>query len=143
MSGYKAWEFLMYMYGLGPGVFYGILPPPYYKNFCDLILGVRILNQHQITSTQLVQANDAFKRFAREFEEIYYQWRADRLHFVRQSIHHCYHLPWEVTRVGPGIISSQWTMERTIGNLTQELQQPSNPLLISCSVVSFVVKLIL
>ncbi len=126
-SGYKTWEFLMYMYGLGPGVFYGILPSPYYKNFCDLVLGVRILNQHQITFTQLVQANDSLKQFAREFKEIYYQQRADRLHFVRQSIHHCYHLPWEVTRIGPGIISSQWTMERTIGNLTQELRQPSNP----------------
>ena len=51
----------------------------------------------------------------------------DRLHFVRQSIHQCFHLAWEVTRVGPPIISSQWTMERTIGNLTQELRQPSNP----------------
>ena len=29
--------------------------------------------------------------------------------------------------MGPPIISSQWTMERTIGNLTQELRQPSNP----------------
>ena len=51
----------------------------------------------------------------------------DRLHFVRQSIHQCFHLAWEVTRVGPPVISSQWTIERTIGNLTQELQQPSNP----------------
>lgn len=126
-SGYKAWEFLMYLYGLGPGVFYGVLPSPYYENFCNLVHGVRILNQHRITSMELVQANDALRKFARDFEEIYYQRRADRLHFVRQSIHHCYHLPWEVTRVGPGIISSQWTMERTIGNLTQELRQPSNP----------------
>ena len=29
--------------------------------------------------------------------------------------------------MGPPVISSQWTMERTIGNLTQELWQPSNP----------------
>jgi hypothetical protein len=27
-SGYKAWEFLMYLYGLGPGIFYGVLPSP-------------------------------------------------------------------------------------------------------------------
>ena len=39
-SGYKAWEFLMYLYGLGPGIFYGILPSPYYENFCDLIYGM-------------------------------------------------------------------------------------------------------
>jgi hypothetical protein len=39
-SGYKAWEFLMYLYGLGPGVFYGVLPSPYYENFCDLVYGI-------------------------------------------------------------------------------------------------------
>jgi hypothetical protein len=126
-SGYKAWEFLMYLYGLGPGVFYGILPTPYYQNFCDLVCGMRIINQHKITSAQLLQAADALKRFAQQFEELYYQRRVDRIHFVRQSIHQCFHLAWEVTRVGPPIISSQWTMERTIGNLTQELRQPSNP----------------
>jgi hypothetical protein len=126
-SGYKAWEFLMYLYGLGPGVFYGILPTPYYQNFCDLVCGIRIINQHAISADQLVQARDALFRFARNFEDLYYQRRTDRIHFVRQSIHQCYHMAMEVTRVGPPIISSQWTMERTIGNLTQELRQPSNP----------------
>ena len=67
-SGYKAWEFLMYMYGLGPGVFYNILPTLYYENFCDLIYGMQIINQHKITSTQLLQAKDALKWFARGFE---------------------------------------------------------------------------
>ena len=99
-SGYKAWEFLMYMYGLGPGVFYGILPTPYYENFCDLIYGMRIINQHKISVAQLLQADDALKRFARDFKKIYYQRRTDRIHFVRQSIHLCFHLAWEVTRVG-------------------------------------------
>lgn len=126
-SGYKAWEFLMYIYGLGPGVFYNVLPQPYYDNYCDLVFGMRIINQHCISTTQLLQAEDALVRFARGFEELYYQRRADRIHFVRQSIHQCYHLASEVTRVGPPITSSQWTMERTIGNLTQELRQPSNP----------------
>ena len=36
-SGYKAWEFLMYIYGLGPGLFYNILPEKYWENFCKLI----------------------------------------------------------------------------------------------------------
>jgi hypothetical protein len=126
-SGYKAWEFLMYMYGLGPGVFYNILPPPYYENFCNLVYGMRIINQHHISAMQLLQAEEALFRFARGFEKLYYQRRVDRIHFVRQSIHQCIHLAFEVTRVGPPIISSQWTMERTIGNLTQELRQPSNP----------------
>lgn len=28
-SGYKAWEFLLYIYGLGPGLFYDVLPFKY------------------------------------------------------------------------------------------------------------------
>ena len=33
----------------------------------------------------------------------------------------------EVSRVGPGICSSQWTIERTIGNMGEEIKQHSNP----------------
>ena len=33
-SSYKAWELLNYIYGEGPGVFYGVLPEPYYSHYC-------------------------------------------------------------------------------------------------------------
>ena len=39
-SGYKAWEFLLYLYGLGPGLLYGILPELYYSNYCKLVVGI-------------------------------------------------------------------------------------------------------
>ncbi|KAG6825303.1 hypothetical protein H0H92_004107, partial [Tricholoma furcatifolium] len=126
-SGYKAWEFLMYIYVLGPGLFYNVLPKAYYENLCDLIFGVRILHQHKITMQQLKEASLALTRFALNFELLYYQRRTDRVHFIRQSIHATWHLANEVTRVGPPICCSQWTMERTIGNLVRELRQPSNP----------------
>lgn len=48
-SGYKAWEYLLYLYGLGPGVFFGVLPDKYYQNFCDLVCAMRIVNQHCIS----------------------------------------------------------------------------------------------
>ncbi len=41
-SGYKAWEFLTYMFGLAPAVLYGVLPEPYYGNFCMLAVAVRM-----------------------------------------------------------------------------------------------------
>ena len=37
LSGYKAWEFLVYIYILGPGLFYEVLPEPYYRHFCKLV----------------------------------------------------------------------------------------------------------
>lgn len=46
---------------------------------------------------------------------------------MRQSIHALTHLAPETVRIGPVICSSQWTMERTIGNLVAEIRQDSNP----------------
>ena len=42
-SGYKACELLYYIYGLGPGVFFEVLPEEYYSYFCQL---VRIMPSH-------------------------------------------------------------------------------------------------
>jgi len=43
-SRYKAWEFLLYLYGLGPGLLYNILPNEYYTNYCKLVHGMRLMN---------------------------------------------------------------------------------------------------
>jgi hypothetical protein len=85
------------------------------------------MNQHKILTNDLKSAHKTMMEFKMEFEELYYQWRVDRLHFVQPSIHSILHIAPEVIRVGPPICSSQWTMERTIGNLGEEIHQPSNP----------------
>ena len=36
-SGYKAWEFLLYFFGLGPCLLFGILPDAYWTNYCKLV----------------------------------------------------------------------------------------------------------
>ena len=126
-SGYKAWEYMLYMYALGPALFYNVLPEKYWKHFCKLVYGVRVIYQRKIRFADLQKAHDALIQFAHEFELLYYQRRPDRIHFVRQSIHALTHLATEILRIGPGICSSQWTMERVIGYLGQEVRQPSNP----------------
>jgi hypothetical protein len=70
-SGYKAWEFLLYLYGLGPGLLLGILPNSYYKNYCKLVFGMRLVNQHRITLENVCNAQLALTSFAQEFEIIY------------------------------------------------------------------------
>jgi hypothetical protein len=72
-SGYKAWEFLLYLYGLGPGLLYGILPDVYYQNYCKLVFGMRLMNQHKITQVQVRDAHLALTSFAQEFKIIYCQ----------------------------------------------------------------------
>jgi hypothetical protein len=81
-SGYKAWEFLLYLFGLGPGLFYNILPEKYYKNYWKLVFGMHIIHQYQIHWAALLKAHAALLEFACEFEILYYQCHADQLHFV-------------------------------------------------------------
>ena len=126
-SGYKAWEFLNYIYGEGPGVFYGVLPEPYYSHFCKLVRAIRIIHQRTISREQLVAAHELLHRWVLEFEILYCNRNPNRLHFVRQCVHSLTHLARETHRLGPLWLSSQWTMERVIGYLGSLLRQPSNP----------------
>ena len=52
-SGYKAWQLLLYFYGLGPSLFYGLLPERYYKHYCKLVIGDQVMYQHNISPGQL------------------------------------------------------------------------------------------
>ena len=125
-SGYKAIKYFHYLFGLGPGIFHAVLPSKYWKNFCKLVRGIRIIINRSIMGSELQEAHSKLVQFVEEFENLYYQRRVDRIHFCRPCIHTLYTAP-EVTRVGPGAYYTQFTMERTIGNLGQEIRQPSNP----------------
>ncbi|KAJ6613088.1 hypothetical protein B0H10DRAFT_2222526 [Mycena sp. CBHHK59/15] len=57
---------------------------------------------------------------------LYYDRRIERVHFVRQSIHTPLHMVQEVRRIGNLILNAQWTLERTIGNLGEEIRQPKH-----------------
>ena len=126
-SGYKAWEFLYYLYGLGPGVFFNVLPMPYYSHFCKLVRAIRIVYQRRISGEQLVLIHKLLSEWCLEFEHLYCQRKPERVHFVRQCVHSLTHLAKETRRLGPLSLSSQWTMERVIGVFGSLLRQPSNP----------------
>ncbi|KAJ3996740.1 hypothetical protein F5050DRAFT_1799474 [Lentinula boryana] len=113
-SGYKAWEFLLYLFGLGPGLLYGLLPTRYWTNFCKLCAGIRLLYQHKITQKQLQTMHVLLIQFTVEFEILYVRRNPSRLHYMRQCIHNLRHAALE-------------TMERCIGDLTGEIHQDSNP----------------
>ncbi|KAG2062436.1 hypothetical protein BDR04DRAFT_1131201 [Suillus decipiens] len=91
-----SWDWALYTFGLGPTLLYGVLPQPYWLNYCKLVRGFQLL----------------------------YLWHA---HFIQPCIHQVNHLAPETLRKGPLICYAQWTMERMIGNLGQEIRQPSNP----------------
>ncbi|KAG1841458.1 hypothetical protein C8R48DRAFT_620168 [Suillus tomentosus] len=126
-TSYKTWEFQLYTFGLGPALLFGILPELYWVNFCKLVRGFQLLCQHRITADDLAHTHTLLCAWERDFEVIYYALKEDRLQFVRPCVHQTSHLAPETIQKGPPICYAQWTMERTIGNLGQEIRQPSNP----------------
>ncbi|KAI0282450.1 hypothetical protein BC826DRAFT_921758 [Russula brevipes] len=126
-SGYKAWEFQLYIYGLGPVLLRHILPQRYWEHYCKLVSGIQVLQRPEVTPDDLRYANIALKDFVRDFEALYYQHKACRIHFVRHSVHLLTHIAPETVRAGPLSCYAQWTMETAIGNLGKEIRQDKDP----------------
>ena len=70
-SGYKAWEFQLYVYGLCPTLLWHLLPMRYWVHFCKLVAGIRILQCPRISKQELLAGHDLLTSFARKFEELY------------------------------------------------------------------------
>jgi hypothetical protein len=126
-SGYKAWEFLLYIYWLGPALLCHILPEKYWRNYCRLVRGMRLSKQFRQTPEDINESNRLLSQFVVDFENLYYQRNPDRLHFIRQSIHLLPHIPHETVRIGPLACYSQWAMETAIGNLGAEVRSLVDP----------------
>jgi hypothetical protein len=125
-SGYKSTEYFLYLFGLGPAFFRALLPEKYWIHFCKLVRGIRIISQRSISGSQIREAHSYLIQFVEEYEHQYYQRRMDRLHFCRPCLHTLLHTSPECTRMGPGSYSTQYTMERAIGDLGGEIRQPAN-----------------
>ncbi|KAF5335649.1 hypothetical protein D9758_017763 [Tetrapyrgos nigripes] len=126
-SGYKCWEWLMYIFGLAPALLYGVLPDEHWDSFCKLVAGFRIFNQRSISKDQLRRGHKLLIDFTEEYEKLYYQRKESQLHFCRQSIHRLSHLGPEAARIGPALCYSQWSMESSIGYFTSMIRQDSTP----------------
>lgn len=126
-SGYKAVEFLTYMYGLAPALLYGVLPEKYWRHHCKLVRGIRLVYQRQVTKDQIIEAHQLLTEYEEEFEKLYYQRASTRIHFVRQSIHALLHIGPGTFQFGPYSIFSQFPLERIIGDLGRDIRQDSNP----------------
>ncbi|EIW77607.1 hypothetical protein CONPUDRAFT_61883, partial [Coniophora puteana RWD-64-598 SS2] len=125
-SQYKSIEWETYGLGYAVALLYEVLPEKYWRHLCKLVRALRLLCQYRISREDLEEADRLLSSWVMEFEELYYERREDRLHFVRHIIHQLTHYASEVYAKGPPIIYAQWTMERTIGNLGREIRQPSH-----------------
>ena len=125
-SGFKAAEFLIYIYGLSPALLYRFIPQQYGQHYCKLVRGIPLMLQRSISRSDIRTAHKYVLEYVLDYELLYYQRHADRLHFVRPALHLLTHYGPETNCVGPLALLAQWVMERTIGNLGAELRQLSN-----------------
>ena len=125
-SGYKAWEFQIYIYSLCPTLLRHLLPWKYWLHFCKLVAGIHIMQHLCISKEELLLEHELLRSFACEFEDLYYQWKESQIHFICQSIHLLTHIAPETICVGPLACYAQWTLETTIGNLGWEIWQDHN-----------------
>ena len=70
-NGYKVWEFLLYIFRLGPELLYGVLPRPIWRSFCKLVSGICTTYQCSIARDQLWTAHLHLIEFTAEFETLY------------------------------------------------------------------------
>ncbi|KAF8350962.1 hypothetical protein F5887DRAFT_189133 [Amanita rubescens] len=125
-SGYKACEFQIYFWILGPAVFRLVLPNALWRNFCKLVRATRVIHQRIITREQIEDVHRLLLDWETEFELQYYSCNIERLHLIRPCIHAMVHVAQETARCGPLHLLAQWVLENTIGNLGREVRQPSN-----------------
>jgi hypothetical protein len=124
---YKGMEWMNYLYGLGPMVFREDLPDEHWDNFCKYVRIIELIGGDSITTAELEQLDELIQSFHWEFEELYVQRIAARLHFVRPWMHTLLHVPNETVGKGPTSYYSQWTLERMIGVFKGNLRLHSNP----------------
>ena len=124
---YKTWEFQLYIFSLAPILLYNVLPTEYWANYCKLVHGFQIMCQSVLSKEELLDAHALLCSWEHKFELIYYRLQESRIHFIRPCMHQVIHLVSEAIFKGPPICYAQWTMEHTIGNLGEQIQQPSKP----------------
>ena len=100
-SGYKACEFQLYFWVLGPAVFRLVLPHHLWMHYCKLVAMTQIIHQQKIHQDQIVQAHHLLIQWEKDFEQKYYAQDINRLHLVQPCIHVMVHLAQEMIRCGP------------------------------------------
>ena len=61
------------MFGIAPALLYGILGEPYWRNFCKLVRGFRLICQTHITHSELRDAHVLLMEWPLDYEELYCQ----------------------------------------------------------------------
>ena len=110
------WKLLRIVQGLGSVNPYSY--PCCHAQPCDLWCQRQAMS---VTGCQLQKAHIALTSFVEEYKHLYYQRRVDSLHFCRPCLHTLLHLALECACVGPGAYTTQFTMERVIGDLGQDI----------------------
>ncbi|KAJ7718852.1 hypothetical protein B0H14DRAFT_2198477, partial [Mycena olivaceomarginata] len=69
-TGYKAQEYLLYLFGLAPALLFGVLPDIYWEHHRKCVRAFRLLLQEEIQPSEILEANTLLMQYSDEFEDI-------------------------------------------------------------------------
>ncbi|KAI9068860.1 hypothetical protein FKP32DRAFT_114346 [Trametes sanguinea] len=122
----EIWAF-WFMY-LAPTLLYGrFADDKYYDHMMDLIAIMKKTLQFEITRIELEDLRQDIIRWVERYEELYYQYDADRLSVCLLVVHGLLHVVDDILAAGP--VWATWTffMERFCGHLKQALHSRASP----------------
>ncbi|KDN42056.1 hypothetical protein RSAG8_07101, partial [Rhizoctonia solani AG-8 WAC10335] len=103
---------------IGPAVLRGRLAKKYYDHYLELVAILQCLLSVTNTRARIEQLKIDVAHYVNGFEQLYYQYKYERLFLCKLTLHAILHVPDEVIRCGPVWVYWSFSMERYCREVT-------------------------
>ncbi|CUA77659.1 hypothetical protein RSOLAG22IIIB_12749 [Rhizoctonia solani] len=124
---YKAEAYSFWFQYLAPILLKGRLREPYYSHLILMRNILALCLQFEITHADIDRLQDMINKWVADYEELYYQYKYDRLPACPLTIHALLHLPSYIRQTGPLWASWAFVMERFCGHLLPAVKNRTLP----------------
>ncbi|KEP45465.1 transposase family Tnp2 protein, partial [Rhizoctonia solani 123E] len=103
---------------IGPIVLRGRLPKKYYDHYMELVNILKCLLSLSNTTARIGQLRHEIIHYVETFEELYYQYKYDRISVCKLTLHALLHVADDVLRCGPVWVAWSFVVERFCREVT-------------------------
>ncbi|KAJ1560360.1 hypothetical protein HK405_007385 [Cladochytrium tenue] len=126
-SSYTADQHMKWFLYISPAVMHGRLPEQHYKHMMQLVRLIWLNMQDSISRPELEEMRDGFAKWVKQYEKLYYGYKAERLHACRAVIHSLLHVADNVEQLGPMWAYWNFPTERFCGKLGRAVKSRRHP----------------
>ncbi|KAL5634296.1 hypothetical protein ACGC1H_006190 [Rhizoctonia solani] len=103
---------------IGPAVMRGRLPKKYYDHYLELVDILKCLLLVTNTRARIEQLKLDVAHYVEQFEELYYQYKYERMFLCKLTLHAILHVPDDIIRCGPVWVYWSFSLERYCREVT-------------------------